>query len=32
MDLAGGSLEIDVVIRDDSRETLRDPPQRNCGS
>jgi hypothetical protein len=29
VDLARGSLEVDVVIRDDSGKPLRDSPQRN---
>jgi hypothetical protein len=29
--LALGGLEIDVVVRDDTREPLRDPSEFDCG-
>jgi hypothetical protein len=32
VDLAGGGLEVDVVVRDDGGEPLRDSPQRDRGS
>jgi hypothetical protein len=30
VDLAGGRLEVDVLVRDDCGEPLRDSTQRNC--
>jgi hypothetical protein len=31
VDLAGGRLEVDVLVGDDGGEALGDPPQRDCG-